>query len=344
MDTSLREIVTPDTAGDPMGARKWRRRRLRTLRQRLAHLGQAASAPTVSRVLKKHDDARRVNAQEKEAGAQHPDRDTPFPDLAAQKQADAVAGYPIIRVDTKTKAWIGDFKNAGQLWCQHPIEVNVHDFPSDALGRAVPYGIDDLQHHHGAVSVGDSGDTPEFAVGAMTRWWEHIGRVVDPQASRLLSWADPGGSTGCRPRRWKAPRQSQGSDRLGLHVTVCHDPTGGSQWNPREPRVFSHMRRNWAGQPLRTLETRLGSLRDTTTTTGLGVTASPLEGVYQTGKRVADAVMQTLEVEHQAVCPQWNYTIHPRGASALTTGVCSSNREVISLQALSTARQDEVPQ
>ena len=29
---------------------------------------------------------------------------------------------------------------------QHLIEVNGHDFPGDALGRAVPYGIYDLQH------------------------------------------------------------------------------------------------------------------------------------------------------------------------------------------------------
>jgi hypothetical protein len=313
METSLLEIVTPETAGDPMGARKWMRSRLRTLSQRLAHLGHAASAPTVSRLLKQHDDALRVNAKENEAGSQHPDRDTQFQYIEAQKQAYAVAGCPIISVDTKKKELIGDFKNAGQVWCQHPIKVNVHDFPSDALGRAVPYGIYDLQHNHGAVYVGASGDTPEFAVGAMTRWWEHIGRVVYPQASRLLILADAGGSNGCRPRLWKEQLQSQVSDRLGLHVTVCHYPTGCSKWNPIEHRLFSHISLNWAGQPLRTLETMLGYIRDTTTTTGLGVTASLLEGVYHTGKRVADAVMKTLYVEHHAVCPQWNYTIHPRG-------------------------------
>ena len=58
--------------------------------------------------------------------------------MEAQKAALAAAGSPISRVDTKKKAVIGDFKNAGQTWCQRPIEVNMHDFPSDALGRAVP--------------------------------------------------------------------------------------------------------------------------------------------------------------------------------------------------------------
>jgi hypothetical protein len=76
--------------------------------------------------------------QAKEAGSHHPDRDTPFHHIEAQQEAFAAAGYPIISVDTKKKELLGDFKNAGQTWCQCPIAVNVHDFPSDALGRAVP--------------------------------------------------------------------------------------------------------------------------------------------------------------------------------------------------------------
>jgi hypothetical protein len=312
METHLLESVTPETAGDPIGERTWVRSSLRKLRQRLAHMGHGVSAPTVSRLLKKHDYVLRVNAKEKEAGSRHPDRNAQFQYIEAQKQVFAAAGWPIISVDTKKKELIGDFKNAGQVWCRHPIEVNVHDFPGDALGRAVPYGIYDLQRHHGAVYVGASGDTAEFAVTAITQWWEHSGRVVYPQASHLLILADAGGSNGCRPRLWKEQLQSQFSDRLGLRVTVCHYPTGCSKWNPIEHRLFSHISLNWAGRPLRTFETMLGYMRDTTTATGLRVTASLLEGVFHTGKRVADAVMKTLHVEHHAVCPQWNYTIHPR--------------------------------
>ena len=76
--------------------------------------------------------------------------------------------------------------------------------------------------------------------------------------------------------------------------------------NPIEHRLCSHMSLNWAGQPLRTLETRLSYWRGTTTATGLRVTASRIEDVYETGQRVADAVMKTLQVEHDVVCPQWN--------------------------------------
>ena len=199
-----------------------------------------------------------------------------------------------------------------------PITVNVHDFPGDALGRAVPYGIYDLQRNEGAVYVGTSADTPEFAVTAMARWWETRGRLAYPAATPLLILADAGGSNGCRPRLWKAQLQNQLSDRLSLRVTVCHYPTGCSKWNPIEHRLFSQISLNWAGQPLRTFETMLGYLRDTTTTTGLRVIASLLEGVYQTGKRITDAVMKTLQVEQHVVCPPWNYTIRPRVHGALT--------------------------
>jgi len=46
---------------------------------------------------------------------------------------------------------------------------------------------------------------------------------------------------------------------LGLSLTVCHYPTGCSKWNPIEHRLFSQISINWAGQPLRTLETALSS-------------------------------------------------------------------------------------
>ena len=81
----------------------------------------------------------------------------------------------------------------------HPEEVNVHDFLTDALGRAVPYGLYDLRRNEGAVSVGASADTPEFAVTTIARWWEEHGRVVYPRAMQLLILADAGGSNGYPP-------------------------------------------------------------------------------------------------------------------------------------------------
>lgn len=305
-------MVEPETAGDPLRKRKWVRRSLRKLAAGLAAQSHPVSAPTVARLLRKHDYSPRVNRKEKEANSQHPDRNRQFEYIQEQTERFRVAGRPIISVDTKKKELIGDFRQAGQSWVREPIEVNVHDFPSEAVGRAVPYGIYDVARKEGAVFVGRSGDTPEFAVAAIARWWEQSGERAYPQDREVLVLADSGGSNGYRSGVWKEQIQQQLCDRLGLTVTVSHYPTGCSKWNPIEHRLFSQISLNWAGQPLRSFQLMLGYIRGTQTVTGLKVRAQMLEGVFATGRRVAKSVLKQLHIEPHEVCPKWNYTIRPR--------------------------------
>jgi hypothetical protein len=313
-----------------MSEQKWVRSSLRTLSRRLTEAGHAVSHQTVGRLLKALDYSLHVNAKRVEARSQHPDRDDQFDYIAAQRAAFQAAGLPIISVDTKKKELIGNFKNAGRAWSREAAAVNVHDFRDDALGRAAPYGIYDVTANRGAIAVGQSGDTPAFAVAAIARWWEGSGRAAYPQAARLLILADGGGSNGYRPRLWKQQVQEHLCDRLGLTVTVCHYPTGCSKWNPIEHRLFGPISLNWAGRPLRTWETLLGYLRGTTTTTGLRVEAALLAGSYPTGVAVSDTEMATLALERHAVCPTWNYTIRPRPAAVnFSAASASANRDVI---------------
>ena len=220
-------------------------------------------------------------------------------------------------MDTQQNAGLGDFQHAGQVWCQPPIAVNGPDVPGEALGRAGPSGRDDGPRQAGAVEGGASADTPAGAVQAMAHGGEDRGGAASPQARPLVSVAAAGGSQGGRPRRWNAPRHHHLSHRLGLRVTVGHEPTGGSTWHPIAPRLCSPMRLHGAGQPLRTVETLLSDRRDTTTTTGLRVTASRIQGVDGTGTRVTDAVLTTLPVAHHAVGPPWHDTRRPRVHGAL---------------------------
>jgi hypothetical protein len=288
---------------------------LRQLSRRLGEAGHAASPPTVGRLLRDRDYVPRVNSKQ-EAGADHPDRGEQFRYLEAQKQAFLSAGQPVISVDTKKKELIGNFTNAGQAWSQGAERVNVHDFRQEAVGRAVPYGIYDLRHNRGAVYVGESADTPRFAVDAIVAWWQAEGQAAYPAAEALLVLADSGGSNGCQPRAWKGQLQEQLADRLGLTVTVCHYPTGCSKWNPVEHRLFGPISINWAGQPLRTFARLLGLIRGTTTRSGLMVRAERLPGEYPKGETLSDAEMERLQLERHATCPRWNYTIRPRLAAA----------------------------
>jgi len=223
--------VAGETAGDPMSAQKWVRSSLRHLSRHLATVGHPGSPPTVGRVLKALTYALRANAK-KRTGKDHPDRNAQFGVLAALTEQYVAAGWPVISVDTKKKELIGNFKQAGRQWSQAPEAVLVHDFPEDGVGRAVPYGIYDVARNHGAVYVGQSADTPRFAVDAITAWWREDGQAAYPSADRLLILADAGGSNSCRFRVWKQHLQMHLADTFGLTLTVGHFPARCSKWNP----------------------------------------------------------------------------------------------------------------
>jgi len=210
---------------------------------------------------------------------------------------------------------IGEFKNSGRAWCQEAERVHVHDFRGDAIGLASPYGIYDLLHNLGYVYVGTSADTAELAVDAIVWWWHHEDRSHFPNEDKLLILCDAGGSNGYRLRLWKKQLQEQLADRLGIEIMVCHYPTGASKWNPIEHRLFSYISVNWAGKPLRTFETLLGYIRDTTTETGLRVKAILSHKVYQKAIKVSDKDMTALNLTRRNVCPQWNYIIKPCAVS-----------------------------
>lgn len=294
-----------------MSEQKWQRSSLRHLSGELTEQDHPVSHTTVGRLLVKLNYSLKANLK-RCAGTTHPDRNRQFEYIEAQKKAFLEAGLPVISVDTKKKELIGNFKNAGRSWCQEAEAVNDHDFDQDALGKAVPYGIYDLNHNLGYVYVGNSADTPQFAVDAIALWWQTEGQALFPGKHKLLILADAGGSNGCRPRLWKQQIQEQLADCLGLEVVVCHYPTGASKWNPVEHRLFGPISLNWAGKPLRTFETMLACIRGTVSEAGLRVKAFLVDRIYQKGIKVSKAVMQALNIQLAEVCPRWNYTIRPR--------------------------------
>jgi hypothetical protein len=88
--------------------------------------------------------------------------------------------------------------------------------------------------------------------------------------------------------------------------------SGTSKWNPIEHRLFSEISKNWAGQPLESYETVLKFLRTTKTAAGLVVNATLLDGDYQTGSKISQAQMDSLNMRQHRVLPMWNYTLLPR--------------------------------
>ena len=72
--------------------------------------------------------------------------------------------------------------------------MKTHDFPDKDLGKAVPYGVYDIGSNEAGVTVGIGHDTAEFAVAAIKRWWQKMGRKRYRSPRRILITADCGGS------------------------------------------------------------------------------------------------------------------------------------------------------
>src|SRR5258708_13610904 len=152
-----------------MNATPWLNCRLRDIQAKLAQYAMQVSLPVISRLLKAHDYRLRVNHKVFE-GERHPERERQFAHIQEQREAHLHDGQPCLSVDTKKKELVGNFKNAGRVWCQEAQQVNVYDFPSQAIGRAVPYGIYDLAHNQADVYLGHSLDTAEFSFYNLPRW------------------------------------------------------------------------------------------------------------------------------------------------------------------------------
>lgn len=311
VEAALLDLVEPDVAGDPQTGRRWTSRSLSRLKRGLHQAGHRLSRETIRRLLNKHKIRPKSNVKHL-VPKPHPDRDRQFRYLEEQRAFFEKMGWPIISVDTKKKELIGLFAQQGTLWCHEAPSVYMHDFPSDAIARAVPYGIYDLEHNGGYVYVGHSADTPEFAVDAISAWWRNHGRVCYGDAPELLILADAGGSNGYRSRNWKRQLQEELADGFGLSVTVSHYPTGASKWNPIEHRLFSEVSKSFSGVPLTSFDLMLQLLEETTTETGLRVEATRVEKTYERGITVSDEEMAALALEKHATCPQWNYTIRPQ--------------------------------
>lgn len=308
---ALGALLRENTAGDPCGRRRlWTGKRLRHISNELRQLDIAVSPNTVRRLLDQLGYS--LHANSKSLSAAHPDRDRQFQCITRQKNRFVRHSQPIISVDTKKKELVGNFKNAGRVWSAVSTPVKDHDFRSEALGIANPYGIFDVLANQGSVFVGTSHDTPEFAASNVAQWWRSIGRRNYSDATQLLILADGGGSNGARVRAWKYALQERLVDRFDLEVTVCHYPTGASKWNPIEHRLFSEISKHWAGQPLDTYDTILRLIGETKTQTGLTVRSCLVSKHFPTGIKISNDQMAQLSLVKHRILPDWNYTLYPR--------------------------------
>ncbi len=310
---ALEKLVDPVTRGDPESPLRWTCKSTNVLSaELLAQQGIRVSDRTVAKLLRDHDYSLQAPNKSVE-GTQHPDRNEQFEHINAQAKRCIARGVPVISVDTKKKELVGNFKNGGREWqpTGEPELVDVHDFPSDAVGKAIPYGVYDVAANDGFVSVGVDHDTPVFAVTSIEAWWRQVGTKRYPGAREIFITADAGGSNSYRSHVWKQQLQRL-ADKLELAIQVSHFPPGTSKWNKVEHRLFSFISINWRGRPLRSYETVINLIGNTTNCGGLVVRARLDRRNYPIGKKVSAKELRELRIERHDFHGDWNYVIKPR--------------------------------
>ncbi len=310
--TELLNRIDSATRGDPESAVRWCSKSTRSIAADLKKNGYNVSHVFVAETLKKLDYSLQANKKRHE-GSKNPDRNAQFEHLHEKIKTFIRAGQPVISIDTKKKELIGNFKNNGQEYAPKatPTEVNAYDFMSEALCKAVPYGIYDIVRNEGWVNVGISSDTAAFAVESIKRWWNGLGKSSYPEATQLMITADCGGSNGNRVRLFKRELQQLAND-TGLSISVSHFPPGTSKWNKIEHRLFSFISKNWRGQPLLDLVTIVNLIGNTRTNAGLKVCCELDENIYEKGIVVSDEEMQNLNIIRDQFHGDWNYVINPK--------------------------------
>jgi hypothetical protein len=308
---ALETLVDPVTRGDPESPLRWTSKSTRHLAGELKVRGYQVSHRLVADLL--HDLQYSLQANRKTMeGASHPDRNAQFEHINETVKTQWKAHQPAISVDTKKKELVGRFKNQGREWRPkgNPEKVNVHDFPDPRQGKAIPYGVYDLRHNLGWVSVGVDHDTAAFAVATIKRWWRELGRKLYPRARSLLIIADSGGSNGSRIRLWKWELQKF-ANQTGLTISVCHLPPGTSKWNKIEHRLFSFISKNWQGQPLLTHAAIVSLIAATKTKSGLKVRCVLDTNKYPKAVKPTPRQMASIALRPDNFHGDWNYAILP---------------------------------
>ena len=309
---TLESLIEPATRGDPESALKWTCKSTRRLSQELKQQGHSIGPTSVRALLHHLDYSLQANRKTRE-GIDHPDRDTQFSYINENVKKFLRSQQPAISVDTKKKEIVGDFSNVGREYRKKgaPLETRMHDFPDKTLGKAIPYGIYDIESNEGWVTIGINYDTSRFAANSIRRWWTEMGQNRFPRATRLLITADAGGSNGWRTRLWKVALQELANE-LEMNVTVCHFPPGTSKWNKIEHRLFSFITQNWRGKPLYDLQTIVNLISHTTTEAGLIVKSAIDDTLYEKGIKVSDDELAAVDIKPHEFHGEWNYTIRKK--------------------------------
>lgn len=306
-------VIQEHTAGSPQHDIRWTNLRQPEIAQRMSESGVYVSCRIVRQLLKQQGFVRR-QSQKKKSFKQHPERNPQFENITTLKAKYLADSQPVLSMDTQKKEMLGNFYRHGKLYARETIEVLDHDFPSYSDGKVVPHGLYDIGLNKAHVNLGTSRDTTEFACDSVAHWWNLHGRHDHPNAKELLILCDGGGSNPSRSPLFQQDLQAL-ANTLNLEIRIAHFPPYCSKHNPIEHRVFPHITRACEGVVFTSVPLVKQLIERTQTRTGLQVTVDIIDRVYETGRKAACSIKNSLRVVADTLLPAWNYTVLPNSTA-----------------------------
>lgn len=150
--------------------------------------------------------------------------------LWAGAEADAIGWGGVAKVARVTGMAISTVRKGRD----GPELVDVHDFPDEAVSKAIAYGVYEFVANDGFVSVGTDHDPPSLPSRRSETWWKQVGSKRYSDARDLFITADASGSNGYRSQVCKYELQRV-VGKLDLSIHVSHLPPGtsrsGTRWS-----------------------------------------------------------------------------------------------------------------
>jgi len=298
------------TAGNPqIEGVLWTDLSIQEIRTRLEEKGIIVGKRIIKQLLFKNDYKKRKIQRRRTIKAVE-NRNEQFEKIAELRQEYLKSDNPIVSIDAKKRELIGPLFRAGTAYSKEEIASYDHDFPHLATGVAIPHGIFDLKKNTAHINIGTSHETSEFACDSLKKWWIEKGRIDYPVATSILMLMDGGGSNSSRRYVFKEGLQNLVNE-IGVEIRIAHYPPYTSKWNPIEHRVFPHVTRAMQGVILNDHAMVKQLIEKAQTQTGLKVSASIMDKVYEIGKKATAGFKESMKIAFDDVLGRWNYRAVP---------------------------------
>jgi hypothetical protein len=311
-------LLEAHAAGSPTDPKvRWTHLTPGRVAQALTARGWEISRNTAAKLMRALGFRRRALRRELITGRVDPqEREQQFRRIVHLRSAFQAHGQPVFCVDTKKKELIGTLHRPGTCYGTGTQKVYDHDVRHLAKGKAVPSGVYDPVRNQGAMTLGTSHETSEFVCDSIALAWTSQFRTHYPHAKEALLTFDVGGANAVNSHRFKEDLLAL-SRRLGLRLRIAHYPPYTSKWHPIEHRLFSQVERSLRGVMLDSMETFRKAVEDTTTTTGLTVTARILDAVDHLERKCSASFREFKDrfIRHDEILGKWNYIVDANGVS-----------------------------